>query len=235
MKDYCFIVSSAVNSSHTHMRTNSHMNLFDSDVRFNQTVETIISIKDKVDCDIFLVESSVKPLTETQLEILTSMGNVTVIEYSSDISKRVYSSVKKIGKLQNSIESLAMLDFLQNYKETLIKYKRIFKLSGRYKLTNNFDMIKHNNKFIVDKFVFVANKPEYLDTRLYSFDSSLVDYHIDLTKKCLDYMTEIGNNTTNFVSMEECFKKFIEPEFFIQTRVIGVEGNIAHSGDYINE
>lgn len=235
MKDYCFIVSSAVNSSHIHMRTNSHMNLFDSDVRFNQTIETITSIKDKVDCDIFVVESSVKPLTETQLEILTNMGNVTVIEYSSDISKKVYSSVKKIGKLQNSIESLAMLDFLQKHKEILVNYKRIFKLSGRYKLTNNFDMVKHNNMHVANKFLFVAKKPEYLDTRLYSFDSSLVDYHIELTKKSLRYMTEIGNNTQNFVSMEECFRKFIEPEFFIQTRVIGVEGNIAHNGDYINE
>ena len=232
---YCFIVSSAIHTKNKVMAANvdTDLNLYDDEVRYNQTIETLKNIREYVDCDIYLLDSSYKKLSSNYRSELEKYCNV--VEYSSPIANKVYESIKTIWKLQNSVETLAMSWFLKEHAQELKEYSRIFKISGRYLMTKEFSLYKHTCSHVKDKFLFLTENKDGLSTRLYSFDGSLVDYHIDVTKKILEFMQEVGHKSGNYACLEAGYRKFVEPQYLITTKVIGVCGYNANSGYFCNE
>lgn len=235
MSKYCFTVSSAINTrvKAAEQKYHTELDLYDPKVRFDQLIETLKCLKLKVECDIIVVESSSEPISDYYKSEIEKYAEIYM--FSNDISKRLYDKVSITWKLQNSMETLANYNFLKEYRERLIAYERIFKISGRYLLTNNFDISKHTCKYVKDKFLFLTENRDGLSTRLYSYDSSLVDYHIKISYKILEYMQEVGHGTDNYTSLEAGYRKFIEPQYLITTKVIGVCGYNANMGGWCDE
>ena len=235
MSKYCFTVSSAINTTikSAEQKYHTELDLYDPKVRFDQLIETLKCIKQKVDCDIIVVESSSDLISDYYKSEIEKYAEVYM--FFNDISKRLYNKVSITWKLQNSMEALANYNFLNQYKERLIKYERIFKISGRYLLTDKFNITKHTSIYVKNKFLFLTENRDGLSTRLYSYDSSLVEYHKNIAYKILEYMQEVGHGTDNYTSLEAGYRKFVEPQYLITTKVMGVCGYNANMGGWCNE
>jgi len=117
--------------------------------RFLQTLHTIDSIKSRFkNVEIWLCECSLKPLPEYMINFLKG---VRVIDFSSDprviqIQKEVNhlfmdNPEYKLGQIKNRTEIHVLqltLDMIDPKK-----YDRVFKISGRYFLSELFDINKH--------------------------------------------------------------------------------------------
>lgn len=127
----------------------------DPQERFLQTLHTIDSIKSRVlDADIWLCESSTEPLKEWMKPFLKS---VKIINFSNDTRVHQIKDQVKVFKMpvtkdirpfyeNGAIKNLTE-SYVINQALSLVNpsdYTRIFKISGRYFLTDIFDLKSHN-------------------------------------------------------------------------------------------
>lgn len=229
-------ITSAINANND--------SVFKPQDRFIQTLRTIETVRERVpNSVIFLVDSSV-----TELDVDMKKQIVDKVDYFVDFSKD--ATLKQIANQPHK-------DTLQNFSEliTLIKAfsviknkklfddcDRIFKISGRYYLTENFDISRHNhnNKFVffkktLSQFPFVLSKQslQYM-TRTFSFDAALLDTFIGYMKTMLEHMQETSNDK-RYIDMEHSFCKFIPQESIVELGRMGVAGLISKTGTPIED
>ena len=117
---------------------------------------------------------------------------------------------------------------------------RIFKLSGRYQVTDKFDITKFDNTNTKDKYVFKKAQPSWisqqdtgvttlLQTRLWSFTPSLFLATIDLYKNILETMIRLVNEN-KYIDNEHAMSKFIPKDRLVELEIVGLQGNIAPNG-----
>jgi len=172
--------------------------------RFEQTIKTINSIK-RLNCDHYIILCDNSFLPKEYKEILTSMVNV-FISLDNTMNDKSQSEAYQMIQIINKIADL--------------QYDIFLKISGRYYLTDNFNIKNYDN----DKINFREFNNICYSTVLYSF-----------TKK-------------NETFMKNTFEQFIVKSHYadiehglfnmINTAVnkieyLGVAGNIAPSGEYI--
>lgn len=229
MTDAVFLISSAINIS-----TNTQ-SIYDSNTRFQQTLDTIDSI-DKYcpNNNKFIFECSLKELTPEQIQKLNEKGvSIVYVGKNRDII-----NVSQIG-LKSVSECIAFHITLSLLRDNNIQCKRIYKLSGRYQLTENF----RSGYEYVNKYVFTKPTKTWMSedrikqtgvdhvyqTRLFHFDRNLLDQFlvesVNLIKNCVELGIDLEH------SYYKNFKKY-DP---IELDVIGVCGNLAPNGEYINE
>lgn len=149
-----------------------------------------------------------------------------------------------IGK--NSMEVLGFIKALMYIKgsEEMMKLvnetSRIFKLSGRYELTDKFDISKFDNADTNDKYVFKTAQPAWCDksvtgvdfllqTRLWSFTPSLIDETIVMFQTIISNMFDTFNKQ-QYIDVEHSIYKFINHAKLVQLETVGLKGNIAPNG-----
>jgi hypothetical protein len=117
---------------------------------------------------------------------------------------------------------------------------RIFKLSGRYQVTDKFDIAKFDNANTKDKYVFKKSQPSWinpqdtgvttlLQTRLWSFTPSLFTSTIDLYKNIIETMVRLVNEN-KYIDNEHAMSKFIPKDRLVELETVGLQGNIAPNG-----
>lgn len=214
----------------------NQLSVYTEEERFKQTIETLDSI-DKYcpNNQVFIFDSSPERPNVEYFQELSDRG--AVIFYTGD-----ESDVKKFSQLgQRSIaECITFIYFLSWFKQQNFKSKRIYKLSGRYRLNDNF--IVDDEKF-KDSFVFSTaldswmpkNKQEFASVdklfrlRLWHMDYNLLDtFQLNLSKILQDC-------STYGIDVEHSYYKNLHTYKTIELDKIGVCGNIAPSGEYIDE
>jgi hypothetical protein len=117
---------------------------------------------------------------------------------------------------------------------------RIFKLSGRYQVTDKFDITKFDNANTKDKYVFKRAQPSWinpadtgtntlLQTRLWSFTPGLFLETIELYKNIIENMVKLFNEN-KYIDNEHSMSKFIPKEKLVELETVGLQGNIAPNG-----
>jgi hypothetical protein len=117
---------------------------------------------------------------------------------------------------------------------------RIFKLSGRYLLTDKFDITKFDNEDTKDKYVFKKAQAAWipqaetgtnilLQTRLWSFTPSLLVDTAVLFKTILDNMFATFNQQ-KYIDVEHSMGKYIPKDQLVELESVGLQGNIAPNG-----
>jgi hypothetical protein len=117
---------------------------------------------------------------------------------------------------------------------------RIFKLSGRYQVTDKFDITKFDNETTADKYVFKRAQPSWIDpqhtgvtkmlqTRLWSFTPSLFVDTINLFNDIFRNMFAVIN-TGRYIDVEHSMAKFIPADKLVEIDTVGLIGNIAPNG-----
>jgi hypothetical protein len=135
------------------------------------------------------------------------------------------------------------LNYISNDKammKEVNKAGRIFKLSGRYQVTDKFDINKFDNATTKDKYVFKRAQPSWinpadtgvntlLQTRLWSFTPSLLTDTISMYNKIIDTMVGLFNQN-KYIDNEHAMAKFIPKDKLVELDIVGLQGNIAPNG-----
>ena len=142
--------------------------------------------------------------------------------------------------MRSQAECFSFMSFLDWFKQQNITGKRIYKISGRYTLTDNFIVDDDSYK---DAFVFsdaleswmpkeiqnIAGANKLFRLRLWHMDYNLLDtFERELPvilRDCIDYGIDV----------EHSYWKHLHKYRVIELDKIGVKGIIAPSGEYIDE
>jgi hypothetical protein len=214
-----FIITSAINSRRS---------AIDVETRFIDTFKTIESVRQKdPKAIVVMFESSPDKLSQEKCDMLKD--KVDVFFMLSDIPE-----VNLLGSSfkQSSAESLSMKLTLGHIKSLNIPLKRVFKLTGRGYLTDDFDISYYDDESLKGKYVFRTRIVSWMDpnvrllsTRCWSFDYSLIDEAIALMQA-----TTIGCFNTN-KDLEHVIFEHIDKSKLAEKDVVGFDCRISLNGN----
>lgn len=220
---YTFLISSAIETTR---------GIFTAEQRLSQTFDTIASIKNKVPNARIVLYEVGATLSKENLNALAQDDSLTIVPLQSvpqviELSSRNLISHGEAFTTQIILNNIGL--FINE------NTKRIFKISGRYKLQDSFDIKEYEN--IDDKFVFKKHQKTWMnvyqqrhynvdglfDTRLYSFTPSLVNYYMNL-------LSNIFEDLNLGMDLEHAMYKNLDKSMVIEFDKIHCEGMIAPNG-----
>lgn len=219
-----------------HALSVNHLSVFDDRQRFQQTIETVNSIDKYCPNNVkYIFDSSPNVPKEEYLKQLNSMG-VVILYVGQQPTIKNYSN----AGARSLAECIAFGIFLDWFKENKVESKRIYKLSGRYQINENFVL---NDDSYKDAFVFANALDSWMPksqqesagvNKLYR----LRFWHMD--SNCLDTfhnkMKLIFNDCSNFgIDVEHSYYKNLHMHKVVEVEKIGLSGHIAPTGEYVNE
>ena len=222
-----FIVTSALKPN---------MGVINEEDRFNQTIETLKNLREKVpDAIIFFADGSPNPIDETKVQEISKYVNVNAY---FGMNPQIVQFATAGGKSQSEILLLLMslIELKRNpqLSKMLYEVKRIFKYSARSLLHDEFDITEYDNHF--GKYIFKKRIPTWLNdgrqtmfnhlyiTRMYSFCASLVDDYIVTLQKVLSDVQMYGVDT------EHGHFHSIDSKYVIEFDTLHCEGIMAGTG-----
>lgn len=211
---HTFIITSTIATDKT---------VFSIDERYRQTVETIRSIKSKVpNSGILLIDNSTidTKLPTEDVDVVYKLEHNLASTYVNFVGN------KSKGELLLMDKALRLL----KTDSRLSNCKRVFKITGRYTLSDDFDISYYDTNDLHGKFVAhvypwffqsfdLSEKPvwfEFFETGLWSMCSSLVDEYLQHTLLMYDHMEK-----TN-LGIEETYLKMFPREKVICKTPVGV-------------
>ena len=234
---YGVIVSSAVNSN--------LQSVYTPEERFEQTLKTIESIKERIPgAIIVMADSSVPGVDDDTKKRLSEQ-----VDYFLDFSK---------DNIVNGLKTIAHKDTSQNLTELVVLNKafkiikdnkwfddcdRVFKMSARYWLDERFDIARYHESDALGKYVLTKRMLSQFSKdvtgqslqhmlRVYSFDGKLLDDFIDRLKQMTTHMQDRVNGG-GYIDVEHLFCKFIPRKMICEIARSGVTGNISKNGALI--
>lgn len=221
MRFTTFFVISTVNSKHS---------TFTPDQRFRQTIETIQSIRQYAPgANILLADNSTEPLAASQYTLLRSLVD-NVVEFENNLFTTYTNSTGKNKGLNELLVYQRLLNFA---KKNGLLGNRIFKLSGRYTLSTQFDQWEwqkpqYHGKYVfrITKWIYNDGSGEYIklfyNTALWSMCHTLVDEYCGLLQTMFDWMLETGEN------IEMGHNHHIPKDKLVITPTLGGQGYITN-------
>ena len=233
------IVTSAINTK---------FGIYTTEQRMTQTLDTIRSVRQHIPgARIFLLEMAGLPLTEQQKSVLTAAVE-HVFDYTSDPAVTgLFHSTDNWDVVKNVTEVMCFERALQTLLDTEVagEFDRFFKISGRYTLTDQFDLefydqYKIKSCIVVgtsrsSQFPFDATQIErqYM-SRLWSWPAALTAEVVEAYQNSLNHMYQ-RLASKGYADIEHCLYKFLDPNKVIEKDLLGVQGNIAPNGAAIND
>lgn len=224
MKNNIIIITSVINTPSFKLSYSNIRSIFSINDRFNQTIQTIQSIKNKIpNSYIILIECS--QLNENMTILLKENTDIFINLYNIEhLRNNIYSTSKSLGESTQTIYALQYI--LDNIDLNNILH--IFKISGRYWLSNNFDYnIFDNNKWIIKP---IQNNKSNILTAIYKLPKNYI-------KEYIDFMIKSNNLYKKCVGLEIVFAKFINTipdEYKLFVSCIGLEGFVSIDGSKYN-
>lgn len=224
--------------------------IYNPQQRIQQTLETARSAKKYIPgAVVILVDNSkVDVQNDDSAEINELIDTVDYYIDNSDDNdiKYFHNNVQNYDIGKNAMEALGMLKALSfiNNDETMKKEfsdaDRIFKLSGRYQVTDKFDIAKFSNENTENKYVFKKAQPSWinpqdtgvttlLQTRLWSFTPGLLTETLQLYSNIIENMIRMFNEN-KYIDNEHSMSKFIPKDKLVEVETVGLVGNIAPNG-----
>ena len=228
----------------------SNYGIYTPQDRIQQTLDTARSARKYLpDALIILVDNSkVDVQYDTSAEFEELIDTVDYYIDNSDDADIQYfhNNVTNYDIGKNSMEVLGLIKALTyiNQTEDLLKEvkatSRIFKLSGRYQLTEKFDITAFDNANTKDKYVFKIRQPGWcnptitgvnslLQTRLYSFTPSMLVATLDVFNNIIQNMFNTFNQNA-YIDVEHSMVKFLPADRIVELETVGLMGNIAPNG-----
>lgn len=229
--------------------------VFNPSERKAQTLETIKSIRQNIpNSIIMIIENSTEAIQEdTSAEMETIIDSVDYFFDNSDDPdiKYFHKNVSNYDIGKNSMETIGTLKVLMQIKadpellKIVTESDRIFKVSGRYLISEKFNFGNFSSKSTQGKYVFKkaakAWIPEadtgvttLLQTRLWSFCPELFDETLSIYQMILNNMFNTVNKQ-KYIDIEHSMSKFIPKEKLVELEFVGVKGNIAPNGAAVED
>jgi hypothetical protein len=228
----------------------SNYGVFTPQQRIQQTLETAESARKYIpNSTIILIDNSKVEVQQDNSPEFDAL--LDAVDYYIDNSddadiQHFHNNVQNYDIGKNSMECLGMfkaLNYITSDAEIMDKItsaSRIFKLSGRYTLTDKFDITKFDNDQTADKYVFKQRQPSWipradtgvdhlLQTRLWSFTPSLFIDTTSLFKQIIENMFATFNKQ-KYIDVEHSMFKFIPADKLVELESVGLIGKIAPNG-----
>jgi hypothetical protein len=207
-----FVVSSTINANIGYVNHRE---------RFMETIQTIESIRRHAkDSLILLVDNSTLRLDKNLENMIERMADFYL--YVGDRKPAIEFNKNGVRSAGEAYLFLVALDFIEkNIQEDL---HRVFKISGRYKLTKDFDVTEYDEEKYKGMYCFRENDSDEdvcLHTRLWSFCYTLRSDVKDTIQKCFRTIFE------KQINIEEALFLHIEKSKLIMKEKIHCEGRPA--------
>ena len=218
--------------------------------RIQQTLDTAKSAKKYIPgAVIILVDNSktdVQNDTSAEFEELIDLVDYYIDNSDDADIQYFHKNVANYDIGKNAMEAMGLMKALtyinsdEDMKKEIADADRVFKLSGRYQVTDKFDIAKFNNDNTKDKFVFKKAQPSWinpqdtgvntlLQTRLWSFTPGLLEETMDIYKKIIENMIRMFNEN-KYIDNEHSMSKYIPKDRLVELDTVGLVGNIAPNG-----
>jgi hypothetical protein len=248
---FLFLVGSAVE----HFKSND-FSYFTAEQRFEQTLETIRSVKEKVpDAYICVYEVSPIKISEKYRERFIEESDLFLEFYGEPGIQLLYDNLNKqpdrfvYGK--SMLECRALLNVFEYMKTHNIfsDVTRVFKISGRYTLNNYFNIEDYKTSFLQNYYVaklysydskrFEDTENIYLDlyaakgmvvTGLWSFDRFLFGDVVDALEKSFGYMERAIQYTAG-IDIEHSLYHFLDRNKILNIPTLGLDVLKGMDGD----
>ena len=238
-KQHTFFITSAIHTNY---------GMYSSKERAEQTLDTVKAARKHLpDCNIVLVDNSkidIQDDTSDEVEALIEAVDFYIDNSEDKDIQFFHNNVSHYDIGKNSMEVLGFLKALDtvmkdidpDLSKSVLGSDRLFKYSGRYQLSEQFDIKKFD---VGDKYVFKragngwcdrsVAEDKSLQTRLWSFTPKLIVPTIELYKTCWQYMekTYLANK---YLDIEHAMYKFIDKDLLVELDTVGLRGNIAPNG-----
>lgn len=216
-KNNIFVVTSTINTN---------IGVIEPKIRYLHTLDTIKSIRKKVpESHIILIDNSSFPFTYQQEEELSK--EVDKFLFIGD--RKPCIQFNKMG-LRSAGECYMLLTVIDVIKKLELDIDRIFKLTARYKLSDDFDIDEYAD--MKGKYCFrplhETDNFSY-HTRFWSFCHSIINNCDGMLRKS---MVTINHDLMN---IEDAIFKNIDKNLVINKDPIHIEGALALTGEYIRE
>ena len=212
--------------------------------RIEQTIKTATSIRERIpDSTILLLEGGNSSLSSNDTDNLLKYydrildyTNDPVIQFAHNTHRDEVISLK--GPCEAKLLSNATAELSVNPTD------RIFKISGRYFLTDEFDLAKHTEQS--GKYVFLSKfpgekygnlipaTPYQYKTRLYSFCGSILNQAAKYYNQVFDGIVYNYSKGT-FIDIEHMMWRTINPNLVTHINPIGVSGLQAEDSKLLRE
>lgn len=229
MYDGIFIINSALNVK--------QLSIFNNEERFEQTCDTLKSIQKYCPNSVKVIfDSSPYPIDEKYLKAIAAFDNTWLLDMGQHESVQLLS----LNGLRSQAECYSFMGLINWFKEQDFKAKRIYKLSGRYTLTDDFVLDDPSYK---DSFVFakaldswmskgtqdITGASKLFRLRLWHMDFNLLDTFANELRPIFE------DCSTYNIDVEHSYWKHLHKYKVVELEKIGVKGIIAPSGEYIDE
>jgi hypothetical protein len=225
---------------------------YDEEQRFNQTLETIECIRNKVpESYVVLFECSSRPIEEKQKDILKEKADLFLEFCEEPVLKQIYENLEERPELITYGKSLLETRGLLNTLYVIKKHnlfsdsQRVFKLTGRYLLNDDFDIKDYQSKFLEGKYIlkryeYLPQETENYDekelenvyaylygakgmmiTGLWSFDRILFNDAVEALEKAFKYMERMIQYTAG-TDVEHSLYRFINKDNIISISNLGL-------------
>ena len=234
-----FLLTSAINTK---------FGVYNAAQRMEQMLESIRSIRAHVpDAYIMIFEMAGRPLTDDQLKTLTSkVDNLLDFTRDNDVIG-LYDSTDNWDVVKNVTEVMCFRKGLKTLLDTeqLDGVDRIFKMSGRYTLTDAFD-IKFYEEYRTQHSIVVAKRRHsqfpyavtHVDaqfmSRLWSWPRPLTNEIVGAYDNILTYMYERLANG-GYCDIEHGLYQFLDHNKIIEKDLVGITGNIGPNGAKVED
>lgn len=224
--------------------------IYNPQERILQTLETAKSAKKYIPgAVIVLVDNSkVDVQNDDSAEINELIDTVDYYIDNSDDGDIQYfhNNVQNYDIGKNAMEAMGLhkaLTYVNSdptLKAEFDSADRVFKLSGRYQVTDKFDITAFDNADTRGKYVFKRAQPAWinpqdtgvttlLQTRLWSFSPDLLVPTIQMYQKIIENMISLYNQS-KYIDNEHSMSKFIPRDQLVELDTVGLTGNIAPNG-----
>jgi hypothetical protein len=211
-----FIVTSAINSFRS---------VIPIETRFQQTLETLESIRNKVpDSIIVLAESSPDRVSSTMLQEVSKKVDYLLI--NSNIPDIIHLGKQGLQSPAEAYSLFVTLDIIEKFD--LPDVTRVFKLTGRGTLTDDFHLEDHNlpGKYLFKRRVdsWMSKDIQLVDTRIFSFCQSLILETKEMMKAIINHSLQTGRD------LEHCVFELLDKEKLEERDVMGFKCQISSTG-----
>lgn len=226
---------------------NTKFGVFNSDQRLQQTIDTINSINGRAPgAKIFLIEMAAIPLTERQRELLSVLVD-DIVDFDDDQDvKDIFNGSDNWDWVKNATEVMCFKQAIEQLRDkgAFDGVDRIHKISGRYFLSDNFELTRYDadpDKIFVKTPMtsqfpaqVTGNIPVQYMSRLWSWPVSLTDEVISTYENGFVYIAE-RIAAGGYCDIEHMLYKFLPQSHIHEVAMTGVSGNIGPNGARIDD
>ena len=214
------IITSKIYTSSNKLSYVSNRSIYSVSERFNQTIDTINSIKKYIpNSYIILIDNSIFENNDFLLQLINSVDKFINITDNSELNYYTdtypYKAFAEICQLLNLYKILKQMDLDSH------KFKNMFKISGRYVINNTFNYTNYNNSDNIIK------QNMNVSDRIYWY-TSFYKININFINKLFDSLQIIFDNKEQYTQYDlEVIYSIIFKDDFILVDHLGVTQNVS--------